>query len=388
MQVLEPLQVADKLSELGVKAKNVKLYTDAGMLFDADFKYLKGDTRFPYMLLVSQYTTERILEKKAVERGIKVERPYRLVGLSDSEDESIVATFDNGRRVKAKYVIGADGSHSAVRQLVNVNFADPDGASIDDKNVTQMVLAEVTLSPNPTNILPRDQVFRYTSKSNSCLAIPIPRSRYPEAYDSSSDSIYRIEFNIPKEDGPPPTSPDAAYFQKYLDKIRPTFLYPGKKGAGSIKINKVFWSRRFLTHSAIAEKYLVRLHKQNGRSNPRVVFLVGDAAHVHSPIGGQGMNLGLREAIGLAPVLLKHMKLFPHDPSSADKLVENYASMRHEVALKTIHVTKRSTSIQTMLGTLAHGWRRYFILWAVRLFFMLPFVVRRLAWELSGLGRA
>ncbi len=117
---------------------------------------------------MSQYTTEQVLEKKAEERGIKVERLYRLAGLSDSEDESIVATFDNGERIKAKYVIGADGSHSVVRQLVNLGFADPDGASIDDKDVRQMVLADVSFSPPPTH-LTRDQVSRYTSKTNFYL---------------------------------------------------------------------------------------------------------------------------------------------------------------------------------------------------------------------------
>lgn len=341
---------------------------------------------------MSQYTTEQVLEKKAEERGIKVERPYRLVGLSDSsKDESVVATFDNGEKVRAKYVIGADGSHSVVRQLVNLDFADPDGASIDDKYVRQMVLADISFSPPPTH-LTRDQVSRYTSETNFYLTIPVPRSRYPEAYDSASDSIYRIEFNIPKEDGPPPPSPDVAYFQKHLDRILPKFLYPGKREAGVVKIDKVYWSTRFRTHSAIAEKYFVRLHErvgnQNQALNPRIVFIIGDAAHIHSPIGGQGMNLGLREAIGLAPVLMKHIKLFPHDPSSADKLLEEYGSMRHERALKTIYMTKRTMGFMATLGALAHGWRKYLILWAVKLFFRMPFMKRKLAWELSGLGRA
>ena len=67
-----------------------------------------------------------------------------LFGLSDSEDESIVATFDNGEKIKVRYVIGADASHSVVRRLVNLGFADPDGAFIDDKCVRQMVLADVS----------------------------------------------------------------------------------------------------------------------------------------------------------------------------------------------------------------------------------------------------
>ncbi len=101
-------------------------YTTSDRLCHVDFTSLEGHTRYPYSLLVSQYSTERVLEKKAEELGIRVERPHRLVDLSDNEDEDglIIATFESGEKIKAKYVIGADGSHSIVRQLVNIGFAD------------------------------------------------------------------------------------------------------------------------------------------------------------------------------------------------------------------------------------------------------------------------
>ena len=145
-QALATFHLADELISHGTKAASMNAYTSSGPLYRLGFSSLKGHTRYPYGLIVSQYSTERVLEKKLEELGITVERPYRLVGLSDDEDKDgfIVATFDNGKKIKTKYIVGADGSRSAVRQLLNIGFADPDGASIDD--VVQMVIADVTFA--------------------------------------------------------------------------------------------------------------------------------------------------------------------------------------------------------------------------------------------------
>ena len=360
-------------------------YIASGRLSRVDFTSLKGHTRYPYALLVSQYSTERVLEKRAEELGIIVERPHQLIGFSDNEDEDglIVATFDNGEKIKTKYIIGADGSRSTVRQLVNIGFSDPDGASID---AVQMVIADVTFTFTPPQ-LARDQIYIYTAASRASTAIHVPRSPYPESYESTADGIFRIGFSIPEGDGPPPSLLDAEYFQKHLDERRPRFLYAGEDDDRAV-IDKVLWSSKYRTHAAIADKCLVRLHAQDqSRSmNPRVVFLVGDAAHIHSPIGGQGMNLGIRDAIGLAPILMKHMEQFPQDPSSADKLLEEYASMRYAHAINTIRLTKQMMRFAVILATMATGWGKY-LMWLVKLVLMLPFVTDPMALRMSGLGR-
>ena len=369
----------------------MNVYTPSGLLYRIDFASLKGHTRHPYGLIVSQYSTERVLERKIEEMGIRVERPYRLVGLSDDEDQDglIVATFDNGEKIKTKYVIGADGSRSTVRQLLNIGFSDPDGASIDDKEVIQMVIADVTFTSPPPHSAP-EQFNMQTMGSKITIFIPIPRSRYPESYESTEEGVFRIGFSIPKEGGPPPLSPGVDYFQKYLDSRRPKFMYPGKGEEDRVKIDKVLWSSKFQTHAAVADKCLVRFHAQDQDQNqnlrPRVVFLVGDAAHIHSPIGGQGMNLGIREAIALGPLLVRHMERFPQDPSSADELLEEYASTRHARAISTIRLTKRAARFIAILGTMANGWGSYLV-WLATLLFKLPFVTRAMAWQLSGLGR-
>jgi 2-polyprenyl-6-methoxyphenol hydroxylase-like FAD-dependent oxidoreductase len=127
--------------------------------------------------------------------------------LTNNEDEDgiITATFENGEKIKIKYVIGADGSRSIVRQLVNIGFADPDCASIDDKNVGQMVIADIT-SPPP-------------SDTTRCIVSSLP---------------------------------DVDYFQRYLYKRQLQFLYAGNEE--DKMTDKMLWSLRFQTHTAIMDK--------------------------------------------------------------------------------------------------------------------------------------
>ena len=97
------------------------------------------------------------------------------------------------------------------------------------------------------------------------------------------------------------------------------------------------------------------------------------------------MNLGIRDAIGLAPELQKHIELFALDPPLADKVLEEYAEVRHTRALNTIRLTKRGMSAPSLSFIDSTGWAKYLV-WAVKLIAGLPFVQGNMVYQMSGLG--
>ena len=254
--------------------------------------------------------------------------------------------------------------------MCGVRFADPDGVPPDDQPA-QVVLADVTFSSD-SPYLPKDHSFVFTSDNQYFIVVPLPREA------GSTEAVYRIGFTVPLSTGPPPSNPPTAYLQQHLDGFGAEQLSSDPSiSPNPIYILKTIWSTRFRTHAAIADKFLVRMG--NG-----IILLIGDAAHIHSPAGGQGMNLGIRDAISLGPMLAAHIASTGETRSKSDRLLEKYAATRRQRALTTIELTKR---IMGLVRTV--GWRQILTklsLWVVRLGLKIPFVQRRAAWNLSGLG--
>ena len=203
------------------------------------------------------------------------------------------------RTIKARWLIGCDGMHSMVREQSGVPFA---GGEYEQ----DFVLADVHMDWP----LSRDEVTLFYSPDGLVVVAPLPENRF------------RIVATV---DGAP-ESPSTAYMQSLLDRRGPT-TNPGR-------IHDTVWSSRFHIHHRVAKS------PRNGR-----ILLCGDAAHVHSPAGGQGMNIGIQDGISLAGVLAETLE----DGDGAR--LDAWAADRHRVARDVVTMTDRMTRLATMKST-------------------------------------
>jgi len=292
LEVLEDLDVSRRLVKEGVEAPRFTIRDRGRTLIPIDFSGLP--TEYPYSLMVPQSTTERLLLERLEELGGFVQRP-RSVTAIDQDPDGVTATFEDGDVIRARYVVGADGIRSIARQQAGIDF---EGSVYDES----FVLADVKL----TGDAPHDQVILYWATAGLTVVAPLP------------DGTYRIV--APVADAP--EAPSAEFVQQILDT---------RVGADRLEVTAVIWGSRFRVHHRVADTF------RAGR-----LLLAGDAAHVHSPAGGQGMNLGIQDAVALAHALAAVLDGAP------DSLLDEYSDTRRPIAKDVVAMTDRLTRLATL----------------------------------------
>ncbi|MCV7172918.1 FAD-dependent oxidoreductase [Mycobacterium manitobense] len=323
LEVLEDLDVSRRLVKQGVQAPRFSIRDRARTLIPIDFSVLPS--AYPYTLLVPQSTTEQVLLDRLVELGGTVIRPKTLESVTEDAD-GVTAVFDDGEVLRARYVVGADGIHSTVREHAGIGFI---GGAYDES----FVLADVRL----TGDAPEEEVVLFWATAGLTVVAPLP------------DGSFRIV--APVADAP--AEPSVAFVQQLLDE----------RGAGNVRVTEVVWGSRFRIQHRVADTY------RAGR-----LLLVGDAAHVHSPAGGQGMNLGIQDAVALAAALAAVLE------GGSPALLDEYSDTRRPIARDVVTLTDRLTRLATLPRALRPVRNT-----AMSLAGRIPAVRRALAWRLSGL---
>ncbi|CDQ46258.1 FAD-dependent oxidoreductase [Mycolicibacterium neoaurum] len=286
-------------------------------------------TAYPYTLMIPQADTEALLLRRLEHLGGHVLRPVTLTDATQHHD-GIAAVCADGRKIDARYLLGADGLHSTVRRTAGIDFT---GGTYADA----FVLADVRLSGG----LGAEEVILYFSPAGLVVVAPLPQGRH------------RIVATVDEA----PAEPDAAFVQRLLDERGPQ--------AQPAVVEQIVWSSRFRVHHRIADTF---------RSDR--MLLAGDAAHVHSPAGGQGMNLGIEDAVAAGEALDRVLDGAP------ESLLDAYATERKRTAEGVIALAGRLTD----LATLPPG-RRRLRNTALRMAGTLPAVRRAAAYRLSGVDR-
>ena len=332
LETLESIGVAADLAARGLKLPIFRVRDRDRALLTLDFGALPS--AYPYLLMLPQDVTEKVLSSRLGALGGAIARSTTATAFRQ-DDAGVVATTASARgekTLRARYVVGADGMHSLVREAAGIGF---EGAAYAESFVLGDVVMDWPLGPS--------EVTLFYSPAGLVVVSPLP------------NGSYRVVATIDEA----PERPGIEDIQAILDARGP------RSGAAHVK--SLAWSSRFRLHHRLATSY------RKGR-----MFVMGDAAHVHSPAGGQGMNCGLVDASVLGRLL---GDVVAGRRPEAD--LDFYERLRRPAAAEVLKLAGGLTRMATLKGTLRQACETS----RMSAIDHVPPVKRRLILSLSGVSR-
>lgn len=262
----------------------------------------KPDTQYPGAFSISQVYTEGFLEDRLTERGITVERPVSVKSVAQDENVATAALIkEDGSEetVQAKYVVGCDGAHSVVRHSMDMKF---EGDAYAQEFITADTMIDWEGHGDKMHLMIGEGLL---------VMVPLGPDRA------------RIIVSRPakKDSHKPPTLDD---FQEALEARLPAEEKP--------RLHDLRWLAEYHLHHRCSTKY------RDGK-----LFVAGDAAHIHSPVGGQGMNTGIQDSINLGWKLARVLK-----GEKPDAFLDTYHEERWPVGQ---HLVTQTDQLFTFLTT-------------------------------------
>ncbi|MFF5898705.1 rifampin monooxygenase [Streptomyces argenteolus] len=250
------------------------------------------DTAHSYVLAIPQQVTERLLAERAAELGVEIRRGQELTGLSQ-DDEGVSVELADGTHLRSRHLVGCDGGRSTVRKLLGIGFPG-------EPSRVETLLGEVETDASPEALAAATAEVRKTQKRFGFAPL--------------KDGVYRVVVpaeGVAEDRTAPPT----------LDELKVQL----RAFAGTdFGVHSPRWISRFGDATRLAERY------RAGR-----VLLAGDAAHIHPPTGGQGLNLGVQDAFNLGWKLAAEVNGW-----APEGLLDSYHTERHPVAAAVLDNTR------------------------------------------------
>jgi 2-polyprenyl-6-methoxyphenol hydroxylase-like FAD-dependent oxidoreductase len=305
MEIFQNLSVVDSFLKQAVRMPYIEFFVNGAAKLKLDLTRLKlEDTPFSSLFFLPQSETERILSEHLAAQGVKISRKIRLETFQDT-GQSVSAVLKNEvtgelQTISCSYIAGCDGSHSAVRHVLGVAF-------IGEAYEQNFFLADAPVSwpglkePGFMAFFDRQGIFLHAPLANGI-------ARIIGAKIGSAAQLSEA----------PLTLSEIRHFSEKITHRK-------------ITIGNPVWMTRFHLHHRAVKHY------RQGRA-----FLVGDAAHIHSPAGGQGMNTGLQDATNLAWKIAWVLK-----NNAPTELLETYSQERESVSRTLLKTTDRFFGILT-----------------------------------------
>jgi 2-polyprenyl-6-methoxyphenol hydroxylase-like FAD-dependent oxidoreductase len=306
-------KLVDTLMKRGVKVK------------EAQFTFLNGKKAvinmgaipsiYNYLFMLPQYETERVFGQWLKMKGVVVKRQHELVKFTMNSNGVVAKVKVRGKETlefRAKYIVGCDGAHSTVRHILNIPFT---GLTYEGR----FVLADVAMNKE----VDLKKVGGHMGKEGIALFFPLNGKKRVRLFliPIGGSDIGKDDMKI-------------AGLRQLFARYVP----------GSLKVVSSEWISVFRLHCRVAKKFAVER-----------AFLVGDAAHIHTPVGAQGMNVGIHEALELGWLLRRVLR----DGEGAE-ILHRYEKMRRPIALRV----RLFTNIGFRLLTMRNGFfRNYLFPW-------------------------
>ncbi len=310
LEMLEDMGIVDEALGAGTQSHGVNIYHGNHRLLHVSYDDLESP--YPFLLNIPQSTMERLLGEAVTRLGVEIEWRTELVGFTQ-DAEAVTATLRHAdgheETVRAAWLVGCDGAHSVVRHTLNISFA---GHSYSQ----WFGLADAKLHWN----LQHDELHGFVHPTGLFFAIPLP-----------GEDRYRVVMEA--EEPPVETDLTLADFQTALDQ----------RGPGNATLSDAGWISPFKVNARRAERYRV------GRA-----FIAGDAAHIHSPTGGLGLNTGMQDGYNLAWKLALVIRGL-----ASPSLLDSYEAERAPVADAVLRLASQLTTMLTLTNPVSQQLRNH-----------------------------